>query len=142
MIQRIQTLFWLINLLLLLLGYYFFPWPDSTFPFDATAVPVKEIFVGGVAVIQLITLLGYKKRLLQLRFTLILQGLYALVFGLFALPLVAKPAVRFLGLGRSVGSVNAVVSTCLPCRTTGRAFGPFRGSHTLKGAAFSQFNNF
>lgn len=84
MIQRIQTLFWLINLLLLLLGYYFFPWPDSAFPFDATAVPVKEIFVGGVAVIQLITLLGYKKRLLQLRFTLVLQGLYALVFGVFA----------------------------------------------------------
>jgi hypothetical protein len=83
MIQRIQTLFWLINLLLLLLGYYFFPWPDSAFPFDATAVPVKEIFVGGVAVIQLITLLGYKKRLLQLRFTLVLQGLYALVFGVF-----------------------------------------------------------
>lgn len=83
MIQRIQTLFWLINLLLLLLGYYFFPWPVDAFAFDTTAVPVKEIFVGGVAVIQLITLLGYKKRLLQLRFTLVLQGLYALVFGVF-----------------------------------------------------------
>ena len=83
MIQRIQTLFWLINLLLLLLGYYFFPWPVDAFAFDTTAVPVKEIFVGGVAVIQLITLLGYKKRLLQLRFTLVLKGLYSLVFGVF-----------------------------------------------------------
>ena len=84
MVQRIQTLFWLINLLLLLIAYYFFPWPVGAFPFDTSVVPAKEIFVGGVAALQLITLLAYKKRLIQLRFTMALQVLYIVVLGWFA----------------------------------------------------------
>lgn len=67
MIQRKQTLFWLVDLLLVVLVFFLGPKPEFQLSQLSLAPPWFDLLFGGATLLNLLSIVFYNRRLWQLR---------------------------------------------------------------------------
>lgn len=67
MIQRKQTLFWLVDLLLVVLVFFLGPKPEFQLSQLALVLPWFDLLFGGATLLNLLSIVFYNRRLWQLR---------------------------------------------------------------------------